>query len=155
MLKRSAGLIMYRHGHDSLEVFLVHPGGPYWANKNLGAWSIPKGEYAENEQGLAAAKREFEEETGFVPQGTYLPLGEVRQNAGKVVVAWAFEGDCDPSQLKSNFCQIERPPGSGALAHIPEVDRGQWFSIVEGRRHILKAQEPLLDRLIEAVRMSR
>jgi predicted NUDIX family NTP pyrophosphohydrolase len=146
--------MMYRRRHDSLEVFLVHPGGPYWANKNLGAWTIPKGEYAENEQGLDAAKREFQEETGFVPEGNYLPLGEVKQNGGKIVAAWAFEGDCDPSKLSSNLCQIEWPPGSGTLAHIPEMDRGSWFSIVDGMRHILKGQEPLLDRLIETLRVS-
>jgi predicted NUDIX family NTP pyrophosphohydrolase len=147
MAKRSAGLLMYRRRNGQLEVFLVHPGGPFWAKKDMGAWSICKGEYAENELALEAAKREFQEETGFTAQGNFLELGVVQQASGKIVTAWAFEGDCDPSKLISNLCQVEWPPRSGRTIEIPEVDRGGWFSIDAARERILKAQEPFLDRL--------
>jgi predicted NUDIX family NTP pyrophosphohydrolase len=147
MAKRSAGLLMYRRHEDQLEVFLVHPGGPFWAKKDLGAWSISKGEYVEGELPLAAARREFEEETGFAAAGDFLELGTVQQASGKVVSAWAFEGDCDPSKLVSNRCQIEWPPRSGRQIEIPEVDRGGWFSITEAKERILKSQTPFLDRL--------
>ncbi len=146
MAKRSAGLLMYRR-HDQLEVFLVHPGGPFWAKKDLGAWSISKGEYAEGELPLQAARREFEEETGFAAQGDFLELGAVQQAGGKVVSAWAVEGDCDPGKLVSNRCQIEWPPRSGRVIEIPEVDRGAWFSIAEAKERILKSQAPFLERL--------
>jgi predicted NUDIX family NTP pyrophosphohydrolase len=147
MPKRSAGLLMYRRRNGQVEVFLVHPGGPFWAKKDLGAWSICKGEYAENELPLEAAKREFQEETGFTAQGSFLELGVVQQASGKIVSAWAFEGDCDPGKLVSNHCQVEWPPRSGRMIKIPEVDRGGWFSIEAARERILKAQEPFLDRL--------
>jgi predicted NUDIX family NTP pyrophosphohydrolase len=148
MAKRSAGLLMYRRRNPGEpEVFLVHPGGPFWAKKDLGAWSICKGEYQEGELPLKAAIREFEEETGFAPQGNFLELGEVRQARGKIVSAWAFEGDCDPVKLVSNLCQIEWPPRSGRMIEIPEVDRGGWFSIAQARERILKGQTPFLDRL--------
>jgi predicted NUDIX family NTP pyrophosphohydrolase len=147
MPKRSAGLLMYRRRNGQVEVFLVHPGGPFWAKKDLGAWSICKGEYAENERPLEAAKREFHEETGFTAQGSFLELGVVQQASGKIVSAWAFEGDCDPGKLVSNHCQVEWPPRSGRMIKIPEVDRGGWFSIEAARERILKAQEPFLDRL--------
>jgi len=147
MPKRSAGLLMYRRRNRQLEVFLVHPGGPFWAKKDLGAWSISKGEYVEGELPLEAARREFEEETGFAAQGDFLELGAVQQAGGKVVMAWAFEGDCDPSKLISNRCEIEWPPRSGRKIEIPEVDRGSWFSIAEARERILKSQAPFLDRL--------
>jgi predicted NUDIX family NTP pyrophosphohydrolase len=147
MPKRSAGLLMYRRHNRELEVFLVHPGGPFWAKKDLGAWSISKGEYVEGELPLEAARREFEEETGFAATGDFLELGEVQQAGGKVVMAWAFEGDCDPSKLISNRCEIEWPPRSGRKIEIPEVDRGSWFSIAEARERILKSQAPFLDRL--------
>jgi predicted NUDIX family NTP pyrophosphohydrolase len=147
MPKRSAGLLMYRRRDGQLEVFLVHPGGPFWAKKDIGAWSICKGEYAESELPLEAAKREFQEETGFTAQGSFHELGVVQQASGKVVTAWAFEGDCDPSKLISNHCQVEWPPRSGRMIEIPEVDRGGWFSIEAARERILKAQEPFLDRL--------
>jgi predicted NUDIX family NTP pyrophosphohydrolase len=145
--KQSAGLLMYRRSNGELEVFLVHPGGPFWAKKDMGAWSICKGEYAEGELPLEAAKREFQEETGFAAQGNFLELGMVQQAGGKVVYAWAFEGDCDPSKLISNTCEVEWPPRSGRKIEIPEVDRGDWFSIVEARERILKSQAPFLDRL--------
>ena len=147
MPKRSAGLLMYRRHNRQLEVFLVHPGGPFWAKKDLGAWSISKGEYVEGELPLEAARREFEEETGFATEGDFLELGAVQQAGGKVVMAWAFEGDCDPSKLVSNRCEIEWPPRSGRKIEIPEVDRGSWFSITDARERILKSQAPLLDRL--------
>jgi predicted NUDIX family NTP pyrophosphohydrolase len=147
MPKRSAGLLMYRRHNRQVEVFLVHPGGPFWAKKDLGAWSISKGEYVEGELPLEAARREFQEETGFAAQGDFLDLGAVQQAGGKVVMAWAFEGDCDPSKLVSNRCEIEWPPRSGRKIEIPEVDRGDWFSIAEARERILKSQAPFLDRL--------
>jgi predicted NUDIX family NTP pyrophosphohydrolase len=147
MAKRSAGLLMYRWHNGHLEVFLVHPGGPFWAKKDLGAWSISKGEYVEGELPLDAARREFEEETGFVAQGDFLELGAVQQAGGKVVSAWAFAGDCDPSNLISNRCEIEWPPRSGRQIEIPEVDRGSWFSIADAKERILKSQAPFLERL--------
>jgi predicted NUDIX family NTP pyrophosphohydrolase len=151
LTKRSAGLLMYRRRQDELEVFLVHPGGPFWQDKDAGAWTVPKGEYAAKEDSLDAAKREFQEETGF-PVGTnFLELGEIRQASGKLVTAWAFEGDCDPAKLVSNLCQIEWPPRSGRQIEIPEVDRGKWFSIPAARERILKSQEPFLDALLRKV----
>lgn len=147
MPKRSAGLIMYRKQEGHLEVFLVHPGGPFWAKKDAGAWSIPKGEFEEGEDPLAAARREFHEETGFVAQGNFLELGVVKQARGKVVTAWAFEGDCDSVDLVSNICEIEWPPKSGRRLQFPEADRGYWFSVTEARERILKSQEPFLGKL--------
>ncbi len=147
MPKRSAGLMLYRRSGESVEVFLVHPGGPFWAKKDLGAWSIPKGEYSENEEPLSAARREFQEETGFIAPEKCLDLGEVKQNSAKVVHAWAGEGDCDPGSLISNHCEIEWPPRSGKKMEIPEVDRGEWFELNEARKKILKNQEVFLDRL--------
>ena len=138
---------MYRLRNRHPEVFLVHPGGPFWAKKDLGAWSISKGEHVEGEIPLEAAKREFQEETGFVAHGTFLELGTVQQSGGKVVSAWAFAGDCDPGELISNRCQVEWPPRSGRMMEISEVDRGGWFSLAEARERILKSQAPFLDRL--------
>ncbi len=138
---------MYRRSNGELEVFLVHPGGPFWAKKDLGAWSICKGEFSEGELPLEAAKREFQEETGFAAQGNFLELGRVQQAGGKVVYAWAFECDCDPSKLISNLCEVEWPPRSGRRIEIPEVDRGGWFSIADARQRILKSQSPFLDKL--------
>lgn len=148
MPKRSAGLLMYRKRDRGLEVLLAHPGGPFWANKDRGAWSIPKGEYGAGEDPLEAAKREFEEETGFAANGIWHELGQVRQAGGKIVSVWAFEGDCDPGNLISNRCQVEWPPRSGSLIDFPEVDRGAWFSLTEARERILKSQEPFLDALL-------
>lgn len=149
MAKRSAGLLLYRHRDHVTEVFLVHPGGPFWAKKELGAWSIPKGEYAEDEDPLSAARREFAEETGFPAPATTLDLGDLKQAGGKIVIAWAAEGDCDPEKLVSNNCQIEWPPRSGRSMEIPEVDRAAWFNLDEARRRILKGQLPFLDRLVQ------
>ena len=149
MAKRSAGLLLYRHRNHSIEVFLVHPGGPLWAKKDLGAWSIPKGEYTEDEDTQSAARREFEEETGFPAPATTLDLGDLKQAGGKTVIAWAAEGDCDPEKLVSNACQIEWPPRSGRTMEIPEVDRAAWFGLDEARRRILNSQLPFLDRLAQ------
>jgi predicted NUDIX family NTP pyrophosphohydrolase len=139
--------MMYRRKLHEVEVFLVHPGGPFFAKKDLGAWTIPKGEYTEGEQPLQAAKREFQEETGFAVPETFLDLGSVKQAGGKIVSAWAFEGDCDPSKLISNHCEVEWPPRSGRMIEIPEVDRGAWFSVAEARERIKSSQMPFLDRL--------
>lgn len=147
MPKRSAGLLMYRWREGKLEVFLVHPGGPFWAKKDRGAWSLPKGEYSEGEDPLDAAIREFQEETGFAAQAPFSELGTIKQAGGKTVTAWAFQGDCDPASLTSNLCQLEWPPRSGRMIEVAEVDQGRWFSIPAARDHILKSQEPLLDGL--------
>ena len=147
--------MMYRRKHSELEIFLVHPGGPFFANKDLEAWTIPKGEYLEGEHPLEAAKREFQEETGFPVSETFLYLGSIKQAGGKIVSAWAFEGDCDPATLISNHCEIEWPPRSGRLITIPEVDRGAWFSIDEARERIKPTQIPLLDRLLEALNLPK
>jgi predicted NUDIX family NTP pyrophosphohydrolase len=145
--KRSAGLLMYRRRAGGLEVFLVHPGGPLWANKDEGAWTIPKGVYDDDEAPLDAAKREFQEETGFMVSGPFLSLGSVRQKSGKIVTAWAFEGDCVASELVSNTCEIEWPPRSGRRLTIPEVDRGEWFGLADASRVLREEQRPLLDAL--------
>lgn len=144
---RSAGLLMYRWRGSRLEVFLVHPGGPFWAKKDLGAWTIPKGTYLQTEAALDAAKREFEEETGFTAEGQFIELGTVIQLGGKSVSAWAFEGDCDPAALRSNTCTIVWPPRSQRTMEIPEVDRGDWFSIAEARERISRRQAPFLETL--------
>jgi predicted NUDIX family NTP pyrophosphohydrolase len=140
---------MYRHGEGGIEVFLAHPGGPFWEKKD--AWTIPKGEYEDGEAPLDAAIREFQEETGFVARGPFLELGEIRQPSGKIVTAWAFEGDCDPAELHSNTCTIEWPPRSGRHLEIPEVDRGAWFKMEDARPRMFKGQAALLDRLLSKV----
>ncbi len=146
--KRSAGILLYRVREDAMEVLLVHPGGPYWAKRDLGAWSIPKGEHEGGEDAIACALREFAEELGSPPpDGEMVDLGEVRQKGGKVVSAWALEGDADPASATSNTFTIEWPPRSGAMREFPEVDRVAWFSLDEARRRILPAQAPLVDRL--------
>jgi len=142
---------MYRFRNGVLEVFLVHPGGPFWAKKDLGAWSIPKGEHLAEEDPLSAAQREFQEETGFQPQGAFVALGQIRQSGGKSVHAWAFEGDLDPSKLKSNTFRMEWPPRSGRGVEAPEVDRGGWFTILAARERVLRGQLPFLDRLVDAL----
>jgi predicted NUDIX family NTP pyrophosphohydrolase len=138
---------MFRFREGAVEVFLVHPGGPYWARKDLGAWSIPKGEPAPGEDPLVAACREFQEETGVAADGPFRPLAPVRQRGGKEVRAWAFAGDCDPSAIRSNTFALEWPPGSGRRAEFPEVDRAAWFALEEARRRILAGQVPLLEEL--------
>jgi predicted NUDIX family NTP pyrophosphohydrolase len=146
--KTSAGILLYRY-RDELEVFLVHPGGPFWAKKDLGAWSLPKGETGEGEDLLEAAVREFTEETGFPLTGRFRALQPLRQPGGKTVFAWAVEGDCDPAQLRSNPFSMEWPPKSGKRQEFPEVDRAAWFPIAEARERILKGQAPFLDQLAE------
>jgi predicted NUDIX family NTP pyrophosphohydrolase len=151
MPKRSAGVLMYRRGANGVELLLVHPGGPFWKKKDLGAWSIPKGEYAEGEDPRAVAAREFEEETGVRPSGDFLPLGDVVQGGGKIVTAFALAGDFDPATLRSNTFELEWPPKSGRKASFPEVDRAQWFSLAEARAKILKGQSELINRLLKAI----
>jgi predicted NUDIX family NTP pyrophosphohydrolase len=146
---KSAGVLLYRRRGEMLEVFLVHPGGPYWARKDDGAWSIPKGEYATGDDALAAARREFKEETGVEVNGPFVPLKPVRQSGGKVISAWAAAGDLDPAQLRSNSFVLEWPPKSGTLREFPEVDRGAWFSIAAARIKLNPAQQGLLDQLTE------
>jgi len=146
-MRRSAGLLMYRTRGGELEVFLVHPGGPIWAAKDLGAWSIPKGECGSGERPLDAARREFEEETSFSATGPYLPLDPVRQPGGKEVLAWAVEGDADAAAARSNAFSMEWPPRSGRTAQFPEVDRAAWFTLDVARAKISKGQVPLLDQL--------
>jgi predicted NUDIX family NTP pyrophosphohydrolase len=150
-MRRSAGILMYKYRADELLVLLVHPGGPYWAKRDLGSWSIPKGEY-EGEDPLTAAGREFREETGGQVQGPFLSLGEVAQPNRKTVSAWAAEGDFDPKTLKSNLCEIEWPPKSGRIQLIPEADRAEWFSLQDARVKILAGQRPFLDRLESALK---
>lgn len=146
MPKQSAGLLMYRKRQRQVEVFLVHPGGPFWMRKDLGAWSIPKGEFT-NETPLQAAKREFQEETGFSAEGDFRPLEPIRQAGGKTVHAWVVEGNCDADAIRSNSFTMEYPPRSGRLCSFPEVDRAAWFCLAEARDRILKSQQPLLDQL--------
>ncbi|SEG13200.1 Predicted NTP pyrophosphohydrolase, NUDIX family [Bryocella elongata] len=151
--KQSAGLLLFRRVAHGLEVFLVHPGGPYWQKKNEGSWTIPKGEFDGDEAPLDAARREFLEETGFASHAPFLDLGSIRQKSGKVVAAWAFAGDCDPAQLISNTCEIEWPPRSGQQLTIPEIDRGAWFTLTEATLYLRAEQHPHLARLEEHLRL--
>ena len=146
MRKKSAGLLMYRRRHGILEVLLVHPGGPFWAKKDEGSWSIPKGEYTEGDP-LEVAKREFQEETSFNASGEFIPLTPLKQPSGKVITAWAFEGDCDASAIKSNTFAMEWPPRSGMQQEFPEADRAGWFSIRVAKGKIIKGQAGFLDEL--------
>ena len=147
MPKRSAGILLYRHTPAGLEVFLVHPGGPFWAKKDAGAWGIPKGECQPGENALAAAMRELVEETGFRPEGLYVALGSFRQSSAKTVEVWALEGDVDPAKLRSNTFKMEWPPKSGRMQEFPEVDRAAWFTPPEAAGKILKGQVPILEAL--------
>ena len=147
MAKQSAGLLMYRVQRGQLEVFLVHPGGPFWAKKDRTAWSIPKGEFPPDEDPLAAAQREFEEETGCRATGPFIPLTAITQRSGKRVQAWAVAGDCDPAQLRSNVFSLEWPPKSGKQQEFPEVDRAEWFSVPVALEKILPGQRELVIEL--------
>lgn len=147
MSKKSAGLLLFRQVSRYIEVLLVHPGGPFWAKKDEGAWSIPKGEFGENEDPLTAAKREFEEETGVQPAGEMIPLDPLRQSGGKLVYAWALKGDFDTAKSKSNTFTLEWPPKSGRYRDFPEIDRAAWFTIPEAGKKILKGQAPFLVQL--------
>jgi predicted NUDIX family NTP pyrophosphohydrolase len=153
MAKLSAGLLMFRRRYGDAEVFLVHPGGPFWRNKDIGAWSIPKGEALLQEDLLATARREFLEETGIDPKGSLIPLGEVKQAGGKIVVAWAFEGD-SAGPIRSNRFSVEWPPRSRRVQEFVEVDRAEWFSLADARSRINAAQAAFLDRLHEHLKGS-
>ncbi|HTB96236.1 MAG TPA: NUDIX domain-containing protein [Terracidiphilus sp.] len=153
MAKRSAGILLYRLRGGGIEVLLVHPGGPFWKAKDAGAWSIPKGEYDEGDDALEAARREYAEELGIAPGiGAMLPLGEVKLASGKIVMAWALEGDCDAGAARSNSFSMEWPPRSGKMQEFPEVDQAAWFSIAEAREKMHPAQGEFLDRLTSRVR---
>jgi len=147
--KASAGLLMFRRCGAELEVFLVHPGGPFWTKRDLGAWSIPKGEVAPGEDPLASARREFEEETGTWPDGEFIPLSPRRQRSGKVVYAWAFEGDCDATTVVSNTFIMEWPPRSGRQQAFLEVDRAEWFPLEEAKRRLVSGQVGFVEELAE------
>jgi predicted NUDIX family NTP pyrophosphohydrolase len=140
---------MFRRCGGAPEVFLVHPGGPFWTKRDLGAWSIPKGEFEAGEDPLAAARREFEEETGLVPAGDFVPLRPRRQPSGKVVHAFAFEGDCDPTAIVSNTFETEWPPGSGRRRAFPEVDRAAWFPLEEAKRRLVSGQIGFVEELAD------
>src|SRR5262245_40009351 len=152
MPQHSAGILLYRRRNGRMEVLLVHPGGPFWARKDDGAWTIPKGEYARGEEPLAAALREFSEETGAgAPEGGAIALGAFRQPSGKIVDAWAIEGDFDPATLNSNTFTMEWPPRSGRMRQVPEVDRAAWFTPEEAARKMLRGQRPILEALLRLV----
>ncbi len=146
---RSAGILLYRRRSDAVEVLLAHPGGPFWQRRDLGAWTIPKGEFADDESAEDAERREFREEIGIDPGGTLIALGEARQKGGKVVIAFAVEGDFDAARLASNTFEIEWPPRSGRRQRFPEIDKVEWLTIGNARAKILAGQLPLLDRLAE------
>jgi predicted NUDIX family NTP pyrophosphohydrolase len=149
MPTKSAGLLLFREVAGRLEVLLVHPGGPFWARKDQGAWSIPKGEFEDGEEPCNAAKREFEEETGFAPDGDMIPLERLRQPSGKLIYAWAMQHDLDPARVRSNTFSMEWPPKSGRYQEFPEVDRAAWFSVEEAQGKILKGQAAFLVQLQE------
>ncbi|RPJ78579.1 MAG: NUDIX domain-containing protein, partial [Alphaproteobacteria bacterium] len=149
MSKKSAGILAYREEAGYLKVLLVHPGGPFWAKKDEGAWSIPKGEFEDNEEPFAASKREFEEETGFPPDGEMIPLEPARQPSGKVIYAWAMKCQLDSSKLKSNTFTMEWPPKSGRYQEFPEIDRADWFTLQEAKHKLLKGQTAFLVQLQE------
>jgi predicted NUDIX family NTP pyrophosphohydrolase len=153
MAKSSAGLLMFRRSSE-LEVLLVHLGGPFWAKKDDGAWFVPKGEIEPGEEVCEAAKREFREETGFEPQGPFLPLGSVRNKSGKTVTVWAFESDCDPTQLRSNTFRMEWPPRSGKMAEFREVDRAAFFTIAAARKKMNSVEGEFLSRLERQIKES-
>jgi predicted NUDIX family NTP pyrophosphohydrolase len=148
MKKKSAGILMYKRSGHELLLLLVHPGGPFWARKDFGAWSIPKGEYEEGEDPFTAAKREFGEELGAEPSGEFWELGELVQPGRKTVIVWAVEGDFDTRDLKSNTFELEWPPKSGRRQEFPEVDRADWFAPADARRKILPGQSGFIDRLL-------
>ncbi len=147
----SAGLLLFRRPRGELEVFLAHPGGPFWEDRDLGAWTVPKGLVERGEDPLATAVREFEEETGICPEGPFVPLGSVRQKAGKLVHAWAWEGEADARRVRSNTMRVEVPRGSGRWLTFPEVDRCEWFDAERAREKINPAQAELIDRLQAAL----
>ena len=151
-MKQSAGFLMYRRTGSGIEIFLVHPGGPFWAKKDLGAWSIPKGEFTADEDPLAAAQREFEEETSIRPEGPFTRLAPIRQPSGKTIHAWAFEGDCAADATRSNSFSMEWPPRSGRQQEFPEVDRAEWFTIEVAKEKIIKGQLGFIEELTRLAR---
>ncbi len=152
MPKKSAGILMYRSQKDVLEILLVHPGGPFWTKKDIGSWSIPKGEYTDTEDPFTVAKREFEEETSFQVDGDFTPLTPLEQPSGKVVSAWTVEGDCDASKIKSNTFLMEWPPRSGRKQEFPEVDRAEWFTIDTAKKKLLKGQVGFIEELCKLLK---
>jgi predicted NUDIX family NTP pyrophosphohydrolase len=152
MPKISAGILMYRFRKDVLEVLLVHPGGPLWSKKDSGSWSVPKGEYTDKEDPFIVAKREFQEETGFQADGDFKPLKPLKQPSGKIVSAWALEGDCDTSKVKNNTFKMEWPPRSGKQQEFPEIDRAEWFTIEMAKKKLLKGQVGFIEELCELLR---
>jgi predicted NUDIX family NTP pyrophosphohydrolase len=147
MKNKSAGLLMFRFKGEVLELLLCHMGGPFWKKKDSGSWTIPKGECEEGEDPIDTAKREFFEETGFIPEGTFIELTTLKQPGGKQVSAWAFESDCDVSKIKSNTFELEWPPHSGKISTFPEIDRAEWFTIKPAREKILKGQVGFIEEL--------
>jgi predicted NUDIX family NTP pyrophosphohydrolase len=151
---KSAGLLIYRIKNNTLEVLLIHPGGPFWQNKDASSWSIPKGLYENNEHPLDAAKREFMEETGFnAPKGQFIELTPQKQPSGKIVSAWAIEGDFDARKMTSNMFEMEWPPKSGKMASFPEADRAEWFNLKDAKKKILKGQLPFLNELNNSIKI--
>jgi predicted NUDIX family NTP pyrophosphohydrolase len=149
---RSAGLLMFRHRSQAVQVLLAHPGGPFWVRRDAASWTIPKGEIGPDEDPLAAARREFQEETGFASVPPFVPLGELRQKSGKRITAWAFEGDADPAALVSTPFEMEWPPHSGRMQAFPEIDRLQWFGFDAARVKLIAGQAPFIDRLEQWLR---
>lgn len=154
MIQKSAGILLYRLVKGSVEIFLVHPGGPFFAKKDLGVWTIAKGEFTDEEEPLSAAIREFFEETGKLLEGRFTELAPVKQKSGKIVYAWAMEGDLDESQLKSNLFQMEWPPRSGLFREFPEIDKGAWFSPETAKQKINPAQCALIDELLGKINLT-
>jgi predicted NUDIX family NTP pyrophosphohydrolase len=155
MPKHSAGVLLYRRRQGELEVLLVHPGGPFWAQKDEGAWSIPKGEYGSSEDPLDAALREFKEETSCTAAGEVIPLGSLKQPGGKIVQAWALAGDCDAGAIRSNTFTLEWPPRSGRRQEFPEVDRAAWFTLAAARKKILQGQVGFLEKLVQKLAQAK
>lgn len=152
-MKKSAGILIYKKEKDQLYVMLVHPGGPFWKNKDTGAWSIPKGEFTDDEEPLAAAKREFEEETGLLISGKFLPLTPVKQKSGKLIYAWAVEANVNSSSIKSNFFEMEWPPRSGKTQSFPEIDKAGWFIVDEAKEKIVAGQFPFIQELLQLLQL--
>ncbi len=151
-MRRSAGLLLYRLRNEVLELFLVHPGGPFWKNKDEGAWSVPKGEFGNGEDPLAAALREFKEETGFAIDGNFIELIPVKQKGGKLVLVWAVEHNIDPGKIRSNTFTIDWPPRSGKQIEVPEIDKADWFTMEEASQKINPGQLPLLHELVDKLK---
>jgi predicted NUDIX family NTP pyrophosphohydrolase len=152
MPNQSAGILLYRKKNNRIELFLVHPGGPFWQKKDIGVWTIPKGEFADNEEAFEAAKREFEEETGISLSGNFIELTPVKQKAGKLIYAWALEGDVDAANISSNSFKIEWPPKSGRYKEFPEVDKAEWLSEEQAKEKINPAQARLVDELLQKLK---